>query len=132
MAKLSQEMKDIVASQQCYVATVNDDGTPEIGPKRSTRVLDDSHLAFNEVTGGRTWANVQRGAQVAIAVSDREKRTGFRFVGKPEIVTSGPVFDQAVAMMQKAGIMAPLKGVVKVEVTKVFNLGFPGAGKEIV
>ena len=45
MAKLTQEMKDLIGAQQCFVATVNPDGTPNIGPKRSTRVLDDDHLA---------------------------------------------------------------------------------------
>ncbi len=131
MSKMTQDMKDLVAAQQCFIATVNEDGTPEVGPKRSTRVLDDEHLAFNEVTGGATWANVKRGSKVAVAVVDRDRRAGFRFAGSPEVVTSGPVFDQAVAMMQKAGLTAPLKAVVKVKVEKIYSLGFPGAGKPI-
>jgi len=131
MAKITQDMKDLVASQQCFIATVNADGTPEVGPKRSTRVLDDEHLAFSEVTGGATWANVSRGSKVAVAVVDRDRRVGFRFLGSPEIVTAGPLFDGALVMMQKAGIQAPLRAVVKVKIEKIYNLGFPGAGKEI-
>ncbi|MDA8219924.1 MAG: pyridoxamine 5'-phosphate oxidase family protein [Chloroflexota bacterium] len=131
MAKLTQEMKDLVAAQQCFIATVNPDGTPDIGPKRSTRVLDDEHLAFNEVTAKQTWSNVERGSVVAIAVVDREKLKGFRFVGTAEPITSGPLYDQAVEMMAKAGLKAPLKAVVKVKVDRIFNLGLPGAGEEI-
>ena len=56
MAQLTQEMKDLIGAQQCFVATVNPDGTPNIGPKRSTRVLDDEHLVFTEVTGNQTGA----------------------------------------------------------------------------
>jgi len=130
MAKLTQEMKDLIASQQCFVATVNRDGTPDIGPKRSTRVLDDEHLLFNEVTGKRTWANVENGSKIAIAVVDREKLKGFRFEGTPEVVKSGPIYDQALAMTKKAGLAAP-KGVIKVKIDKIFNLGVPGAGNEI-
>ncbi len=81
MAKLTQEMKELIGAQQCFVATVNPDGTPSIGPKRSTRVLDDEHLAFTEVTGNQTWRNVRRGSRVAIAAVDRETLKGFRFVG---------------------------------------------------
>ena len=81
MAKLTQEMKDLIGAQQCFVATVNPDGTPNIGPKRSTRVLDDEHLVFTEVTGNQTWRNVSRGSRVAIAVVDRETMKGFRFAG---------------------------------------------------
>lgn len=130
MAKLTPEMKEMIAAQQCFVATVNPDGSPNIGPKRSTRVLDDEHLAYNEVTGKQTWGNVEGGSRVAIAVVDREKMKGFRFVGTPEVVTSGAIYDEAVASVQKLG-MPPPKAVVKVRVDKIYNLGLPGAGEPI-
>ncbi len=130
MAKLTQEMKDLVASQQCFIATVNPDGTPNIGPKRSTRVLDDEHLIYSEVTGKQTWGNVKAGSKVAIAVVDREKMKGFRFLGTPEVIDAGELFDQATAAMVKRGLGRP-KAVVRVKVDKIFNLGVPGAGDEV-
>ncbi len=132
MAKLTQAMKDLVAAQQCFIATVDEDCTPNIGPKRSTRVLDDEHLAFNEVTGKQTWKNIQRGSKVAIAVADREKLQGYRFVGTPSAFTSGEPYERAVEMLRKAGIQAPLQAVVIVKIDKIYNLGLPGAGEEIV
>lgn len=131
MATLTQEMKDLVAAQQCFIATVNPDGTPNVGPKRSTRVLDDEHLAFNEVTSKQTWTNVKNGSKVAIAVVDRETMRGFRFVGTPETVTSGQVFEQAAETMKARGMTAPLTAVVKVKVEKIYNLGMPGAGERM-
>jgi predicted pyridoxine 5'-phosphate oxidase superfamily flavin-nucleotide-binding protein len=131
MAKLTQEMKDLIGAQQCFVATVNPDGTPNIGPKRSTRVLDDEHLIFTEVTGNQTWRNVLRGSRVAIAVVDRETMKGFRFVGSPEPITSGEIFDGAAAVMRARGIMAPVKGVVRMRVDGIYNLGASGAGEQI-
>jgi predicted pyridoxine 5'-phosphate oxidase superfamily flavin-nucleotide-binding protein len=131
MPKLTQEMKDLIGAQQCFVATVNPDGTPNIGPKRSTRVLDDEHIAFNEVTANQTWKNVQNGSKVAIAVADREKLKGFRFTGTPEAVSSGPVFEASVAAAQKAGMRPPI-AVIRVKLEHIFNLGIPGAGQEIV
>ncbi len=130
MAKLTQEMKDMISTQQCFVATVNRDGTPNIGPKRSTRVLDDEHLAYTEVTGKQTWGNVDQGSKVAIACADREKLKGFRFVGTPEVIKAGQVYDDAVAMLQKLGMPSP-KAVIKVKIDKIYNLGIPGAGEEI-
>lgn len=130
MAKLTKEMREMIAAQQCYVATVNADGTPNIGPKRSTRVLDEEHLAYNEGTAKQTWENVRRGSKVAIAVADRETMKGFRFVGAPEIVTSGSLFEGAVAMAKERGFPPPA-AVVRVRVEKIFNLGVPGAGEEI-
>jgi uncharacterized protein len=130
MAQLTQEMKDLIGAQQCFIATVNADGTPNVGPKRSTRVLDDEHLAFTEVTGKQTWANVLNGSKVAIAVVDREKLKGYRFLGTPEVVDAGELFEQAVATMKTRGSSAP-KAVIKVQVDKIYNLGIPGAGEEI-
>ncbi len=130
MAVLTQEMKDLISSSQCFIATVNADGTPNIGPKRSTRVLDDEHLAYTEITGKRTWANVQNGSKVAIAVVDRDRVNGFRFLGTPEVIKAGELFEQAAAAMKARGLPAP-KAVVKVKVDKIFKLGNPGAGDEI-
>ncbi len=131
MAVLTQPMKEMIANFQCFVATVNPDGTPNVGPKRSTRVLDDEHLAFAEVTGRQTWTNVAAGSKVAIAVVDRETMRGYRFVGTPEVVTAGNLFDQSQAALRQRGIMAPLKAVVKVKIDRIYNLGIPGAGEEI-
>ncbi len=132
MAKLTQEMKDLIAAQQCFVATVNSDGTPNLGPKRSTRVLDDEHLAYNEATGKHTWGNVLNGSKVAIAVVDRDKMKGFRFVGTPEVITSGELYDLAAAAAAKRPGGTPPKAVIKVKIEKIFNLGVPGAGDEIL
>ncbi len=131
MAKLNQEMKDMVTAQQCFIATVNPDGSPNVGPKRSTRVEDDEHLMFTEVTGAQTWRNVQRGSRVAIAVVDREKMKGYRFSGNPEVITSGEIVEQAAAALRARGIMAPVKGVVRIKVDRIHNLGIPGAGELI-
>lgn len=130
MAKLTQDMKDLIAAQQCFVATVNSDGTPNIGPKRSTRVIDDEHIAYNEATAKQTWDNVNKGSKVAIAVADREKLKGFRFLGTPEIITSGKLYEDTVSLSQKMGRPAP-KAVIKIQIEKIYNLGVPGAGEQI-
>ncbi len=61
-------MKDMIATQQYFVGTVNADGTPNVAPKRSTRVLSDDSLIFTEGTGGATYANIKRGSQVPISI----------------------------------------------------------------
>ncbi len=77
MALLTQEMKDMIATQQCFIGTVNADGTPNVAPKRSTRVLTDESLVFTEGTGGATFANVKRGFR---RVRSRCKPRGFKWV----------------------------------------------------
>lgn len=131
MVKLTQEMKDMVASQQCFIGTVDADGVPNVAPKRSTRVLSDDSLIFSEGTGGTTYTNIIRGSKVSVAVVNREILNGFRFLGNPTIHDSGELYERAVTMSEKAGMPAPI-AVVVIHITEIHSLKpGPTAGKKI-
>jgi len=131
MANLTQEMKDMIATQQCFIGTVDANGTPNVAPKRSTRVLTDDSLIFSEGTGGATYANIMRGSKVSIAVVNREILNGFRFIGNPSIHDSGELYEQAVAMAEKRGMSTPL-AVAVIHITEIHSLKpGPTAGKKI-
>ena len=131
MAKLTQEMKDMIATQQCFVGTVNEDGTPNVAPKRSTRVLSDNSLIFTEGTGGATYANIKRGSKVSVSIVNREILDGYRFVGNASLQESGDLYEQAAAMSEKIGMPKP-RAVVVINISEIHSLK-PGplAGKKI-
>ena len=126
MAKLTEEMKALVSSQQPFIATASPDGVPNIGPKRSTHVLDDEHIVFYELTGGRTWENLQKNPKVAIAVVDASKMQGYRFVGTAELVTEGELYEGAKKLAEMMKAPAPPKAAVKIKVEEIYNLGAGG------
>jgi predicted pyridoxine 5'-phosphate oxidase superfamily flavin-nucleotide-binding protein len=131
MAKLTQEMKDMIATQQCFVGTVNADGTPNVAPKRSTRVLSDDSLIFTEGTGGATYANIKRGSKVSISIVNRDILDGYRFVGNATLQDSGELYEQAAAMSAKLGMPKP-KAVVIIQIVEIHSLKpGPNAGKKI-
>lgn len=131
MATLTQEMKDIVATQQCFIGTVGPEGIPNVAPKRSTRVLSDDELIFTEGTGGTTFANVKSGSMVAVAVVNREILDGYRFIGKADCQEGGALLEQAAAMSVKMGMPRP-KAVVVIKITEIHSLKpGPNAGKRI-
>ena len=131
MAKLTQEMKDMILSQQCFHATVSRDGVPNNAPKRSTRVLNDDTLIFSEGTGGTTYRNIMDGSKISVAVVNREILDGYRFLGTPEVLTSGPVYDISAEMSLKAGMPKP-KAVILVHIEEIHSLRpGPTAGKRI-
>jgi predicted pyridoxine 5'-phosphate oxidase superfamily flavin-nucleotide-binding protein len=131
MATLTQEMKEMIATQQCFVGTVNVDGTPNVSPKRSTRVLSDDSLIFTEGTGGATYTNIKRGSKVSISVVNREILDGYRFVGNPILQESGELYEQAVAMSAKLGMPKPF-AVVIIQILEIHSLKpGPKAGKKI-
>jgi uncharacterized protein len=131
MATLTQEMKEMIATQQCFIGTVNSDGTPNVAPKRSTRVLSDQSLIFTEGTGGTTYANIKRGSKVSVAVVNREILNGFRFLGNAVAQEDGDLYEQAATMSAKIGMPKPV-AVVVINITEIHSLKpGPTAGKKI-
>ena len=126
MAKLTDEMKKMMSNHQAYVATASLDGTPNIAPKGSTQVLDDEHIAYYELTGGCTWANLQKNPTLAIAVVDRNTMQGYRFTGKAEFITTGDLYANAKKLADMLKIPVPPKAVIKMKVEEIFDLGKGG------
>ena len=130
MAKLTEEMKALVANQQPYIATASRDGVPNVGPKRSTKVVDDEHIVFYELTGKHTYENLKSNPRIAIAVVDPSKLQGFRFQGTAELITEGPLFDEAKKFSEMLKLPPPL-AAVKVKVEEIYNLGMGGPGEKV-
>lgn len=131
MSQLTPEMKEMIANHQCFHATISKEGIPNNAPKRSTRVFNDETLIFSEGTGGRTYQNILDGSKVAVAVVDREILDGFRFIGTPEVLTSGDVYNKSAEMSLKAGMQKP-KAVILIQIDEIHSLKpGPTAGKVI-
>ena len=131
MAKLTDAMKQMIATQQCFIGTVSPDGMPNVAPKRSTRVLNDETLAFNEGTAKQTYSNLVNGSRIAIAVVNRDELDGYRFVGTATVHHDGPVWEQAAAVSAQAGRPAP-RAAVTVAIEEIYSLKpGPAAGTKI-
>ena len=131
MAALTQEMKDMIATQQCFIGTVDRAGNPNVAPKRSTRVLSEDELIFTEGTGGTTYANVKNGSKISVAVVNREILDGYRFIGTADCQESGVLFEKAAEMSAKMGMPRP-KAVIVIKIVEIHSLKpGPTAGKRI-
>jgi uncharacterized protein len=131
MAKLTEEMKKMIMTQQCFLATVSKEGNPNNAPKRSTRVFDEGTLMFSEGTGGTTYKNILEGSKVAVAVVNREILDGYRFIGTPEVLTQGEIYDKSAELSVKAGMPKP-KAVILIHIDEIHTLKpGPMAGKKI-
>ena len=131
MAKLTQEMKEMVMTQQCFHATVSKEGVPNIAPKRSTRVFNDETLIFSEGTGGTTYKNILDGSKIAIAVVNRDILDGYRFLGTPQVIVEGEIYDKSAELSLKAGMPKP-KAVILIHIDEIYSLKpGPMAGKKI-
>ena len=57
MLNLTDEMKDLLKNNLCYIATASPDGMPCVAPK-SCRFTDDGRLYYIEWAGRKTYANL--------------------------------------------------------------------------
>ncbi|MBI4524188.1 MAG: pyridoxamine 5'-phosphate oxidase family protein [Deltaproteobacteria bacterium] len=126
--KIPQTLVDFVSRRDVakVLATVNADGSANIGPKASTQVYDDESLAFAEFVGKHNLENVQRDQRITIAAIDWEKREGYRFVGQAEVHQSGPIFEKL-----RERLPRPPKAVVRLLVDRIDILSPAQAGETL-
>jgi predicted pyridoxine 5'-phosphate oxidase superfamily flavin-nucleotide-binding protein len=90
MAAITEDMRSIVESAKLgFVATVCEDGSPNLSPKGSVLVYDDEHLVFMDMASPNTVANLRRDPRVEINVVDFLKRRGYRFKGTATFERAG-------------------------------------------
>ena len=63
MGILTEDRKRVVTEQRLgFVATVCPDGTPNLSPKGTLAVWDDTHLVFIDIRSPNTVENIRRSA----------------------------------------------------------------------
>src|SRR6187431_503123 len=77
---LNKDMRRIVDEQRLgYVASVGQDGTPNLSPKGTFAVWDDDHLVFAHLHSHHTVANLEAGrSMVEVNIVDPIARKGYR------------------------------------------------------
>jgi len=77
----------------CFVASLDEDGSPNLSPKGTIRVWDADHLVFADVASPQTVANIARDDRVHVNVVDHFARRGWRFTGRACITRDPAVLD---------------------------------------
>jgi predicted pyridoxine 5'-phosphate oxidase superfamily flavin-nucleotide-binding protein len=104
-----------------FVATVNDDGTPNLSPKGTIAVWDDHHVVFADIRSPRTVRNLRQRPAVEISVIDSLSRRGYRFRGTATIVESGPALASIVSWYRNRHVHSPIRHAVLVRVSEVIE-----------
>jgi predicted pyridoxine 5'-phosphate oxidase superfamily flavin-nucleotide-binding protein len=130
VARLTEEMKELVERQRLgFVATVCPDGTPNLSPKGTVRVLDDEHLIFADINSPGTVSNLRVNPNIEVNVVDHFVRKGYRFKGTAQVLDGGPDFTRHVEFFSGLGLQdAPrrIRAVVIVRVNQARPLISPG------
>ena len=126
MITISEEIKNFVNSQKLgYVATVSNDGTPNLSPKGTIVVMNESTLVFADIRSPQTIQNLQNNPSVEINVVDPFQRLGYRFKGECKIINEGPEFDKILDYYVNVGIKSKINSVVIVDVESMSEVTSP-------
>ena len=101
MGVLTQDMKRVLREQRLgFIATVCPDGTPNLSPKGTTTYWDEDHLVFADIRSPETVRNLRANPHLEVNVVDGLLRKGYRFKGTAEVLTEGPLYEQALAFFR--------------------------------
>ena len=87
---LTSDMRAVIESAKlCFVATVTPEGRPNLSPKGTIRVWDDTHLYFLDIASPGTRANLAHSPWMELNVVDQLSRRGYRFSGRAAVHLPG-------------------------------------------
>ena len=122
-------MQRLVLEQRLgFVATVTEDGRPNVSPKGTTTIWDDERLMFADVASPGTVTNLASNPYVEVNVVDPILRKGFRFKGTATVYTAGDMFERGVRILRGRGSALDLnriRSIVVIEVSSAAPLISP-------
>ena len=126
MTKFDNEIRNFVNFQKLgYVATVSSDGTPNLSPKGTIVILDDSRLVFANIRSPQTVENLTKNPSIEINVIDPFSRMGYRFKGMANVLSAGSDFKKILDYFQKKGIKSKISDIIVVDVKSFSKITSP-------
>ncbi|HTE47361.1 MAG TPA: pyridoxamine 5'-phosphate oxidase family protein [Gemmatimonadaceae bacterium] len=94
---ISPDMRAVIdATHLCFVATITPDGKPNLSPKGTIGVWDDTNLFFLDIASPGTRANLTHSPWMELNVVEQLSRRGYRFFGQATLHSKGTaVYDEA-------------------------------------
>jgi predicted pyridoxine 5'-phosphate oxidase superfamily flavin-nucleotide-binding protein len=126
MIEFNDTIKNFVNFQKLgYVATISSDGTPNLSPKGTIAILDDSRLVFANIRSPQTVENLTKNPSIEINVVDPFSRMGYRFKGLANILSSGDDFQNILSYFEEKGIKSQISHIIIVDVDSYSEVTSP-------
>ena len=126
MTEFDDEIRNFVNFQKLgYVATISSDGSPNLSPKGTIAILDDSRLIFANIRSPQTVENLTKNPSIEINVIDPFSRMGYRFKGMANILSDGDDFKKILDYFEKKGIKSKISDIIVVNVKSFSKVTSP-------
>ncbi len=126
MKQISENVKKFLNAQKLgYVATVSENGIPNLSPKGTIIAWDENTLAFADIRSPNTIKNLEKNANLEINVVDPLLRKGFRFKGQGIIIKNGETYEAILSRYRENGIKSPIGAIVLVGISEILEVTSP-------
>ncbi len=124
---LTEKMKRLVREYPLgFVATVGADGAPQVSPKGSFVIIDDTTLAYGDIRSPGTTRNMRSDPRVEVSFIDPFVRKGYRFAGTATVTERGePGFNALYAHLQQSSLASRMRAIVTIKVARALPLSSP-------
>ena len=120
MSLITPEIKEFLERQKLgFVATVSEDGIPNISPKGTIIGWTSELLAFANIRSPDTVNNLKNNPNVEINVIDSLLRKGYLFQGTSRILNDGQIYDEILEYYKNHGIKSVIYEIILVNVSSV-------------
>ena len=120
MSLVTPEIKEFLERQKLgFVATVSEDGIPNISPKGTIIGWTSELLAFANIRSPDTVNNLKNNPNVEINVIDSLLRKGYLFQGTSRILNDGQIYDEILEYYKNHGIKSVIYEIILVNVSSV-------------
>ena len=127
MIEITADMREIISRAiLCFVATVNENGTPNLSPKASLTVRGNA-LLFANIASPTTVSNLKRNPAMELNVVDVFARRGYRFAGDADVLSeTEPEFREVSAWVKVTnGEIYPVFDVIRLVPSRVQEVRSP-------
>ncbi len=133
MARVPKRARNLMSPGAVMaLATASAEGEPNVAPMQQCWWYDDDTMVIGDFFMKQTKANILENGRACFTVWQQDPREGYKFSGSAQYLTSGPEYDLANGEMKKKMPDKNFKGVVVVQVHRVFDIkSGPMAGQLI-
>lgn len=125
---LTEEIKkSIDESILCWLATVDNTGSPNCSPKEIFTYFGDSQVIIANIASPESVNNIEINPDVCVSFVHVLKQKGFKLKGRAKYdVTGGAYHEQFEQVQNLAGKSFPVKGVIVIDISSAKQIIAPG------
>jgi len=119
--------EDLGGCVLCWLATVDEQGQPNVSPKEVFAVFDDQHLVIAQIASPQSVRNIQHNPKVCISMIDIFVQRGWKLQGHAQYVGAGDEVFQKYAqpLNALAGEKFKIQGVMLIRVEQAQRILAP-------